>query len=242
VARSGARRQPAPARVREILTPADPALKAAHRLLGRSFSVHEITPAGDWVQSLRERDQGLWTDFAWHLVVAEVGGRVVGAASGSYLGNVNVGAVGYLVVVPRARALGLGPRMRKRLVSLFERDARRARGLPLAAVIGEVKEDSPWLKTLVRRRGAIALDFPYYQPAIGAQGERVPLVLYYEPLSRPRRFLSAAELRRLLYTLFRRGYRIARPLSRPAFRRMMRALVGRRRIGQRQLVDSPVRP
>ena len=46
---------------------------------------------------------------------------------------------------------------------------------------------------------------------------------------------STPELGPLLYTMWRRMYRIARPLARAEFRRMMRALEGRRRVGQRAL-------
>jgi hypothetical protein len=66
------------------------------------------------------------------------------------------------------------------------------------------------------------------------------MVLYYQPLDRPRTWLAANELKKLLYTLWRRPYRVSKPLRREAFRRMMRALEGRRRIGQREL--PPPRP
>lgn len=208
---------------------------AAYRLMRRCFSTDEMTAGSDWVRTMRERELGLWTDLAWHLLVAERGGKVVGAASGIYLGNVNVGVVGYLAVKAGNQGTGLGARLRRRLVRLFERDARRVLGRSLGAIVGEVREDNPWLRSLVRRQGAIALDFPYYQPALDRTRALVPLVLYYQPWGRARRSLSAAELRRLLYTMFRRAYRIGRPLSRPAFQRMMRSLAHRRRIGQRRL-------
>ncbi len=235
MARSGARPRPVRVRIREIVAASDPSFPAAYRIMKRIFAAAEMMPLGDWAQTLREREQGLWTDIAWHLLVVERDGKPVGAASGTYLGNLNIGVVGYVAVIPVARALGLGPRLRRRLRAAFERDARRLRERPLEAIIGEVREDNPWLRSLVKRQGALALDLPYYQPALGAGGEAVPLVLYYEPLNRPRRSLGAAELRRLLYTLFRRAYRIPRPLTHPAFRRMLKALSGRRRIGQRRL-------
>ncbi len=214
---------------------------AAYRLMRRCFSANEMTAASDWARTMRERERGLWTDLAWHLLVAERGGKVVGAASGTYLGNVNVGVVGYLAVKAGSQGTGLGPRLRRRLVRLFERDARRVLGAAAGAIVGEVREDNPWLRSLVRRQGAIALDFPYYQPALDGKRALVPLVLYFEPCGQARRSLGAAELRRLLYTMFRRAYRIARPLSRPAFQRMMRSLAHRRRIGQRRLPDQASR-
>jgi GNAT superfamily N-acetyltransferase len=223
-------------RIREITTASDPALRPAYRILRSAFHKAELTPLTEWTQTLRERSQRLWTDVAWHLLVAERGSTAVGAASGTYLGNLNVGVVGYLAVTPGARSLGLGPRLRRRLAELFARDARRILHRPLRAIVGEVREDNPWLRTLVNRRGAIALDFPYMQPALGRTGKAVPLVLYYQPVAEPpRRSLSGPEIRRLLYSVFRRAYRIPRPLERAAFRRMLAALAGRRRIGQRRL-------
>lgn len=222
-------------RVREIRSARDPAFPAAHRLLRRIFPKAEMSPLGDWAHTMEEGVRRLWTDIAWHLMVAERDGRVIGAASGTYLGNLNVGVVGYVALSARARAHGLGPRLRRHLAAAFGRDARRIRGRRLEAIVGEVHEDNPWLRTLVQRHDAIALDIPYQQPALGRKARPVPLVLYYQPLDRPRRFVGAAELRRLLYTLYRRGYRIDRPLARPEFRRMMRSLEGRRRVGARRL-------
>lgn len=220
-------------RIREVRHAADPAFGAAYALLRRTFPRTELMSKRDWVHVIREREAGLWTDIGWHLLAAERGRSLIGAASGTYLGNVNVGVIGYIVVARRSRSLGVGPRLRRRLLDAFERDAVRLGRKRLGAIVGEVEETNPWLRHLVRRERAIALDFPYYQPSLTRDRRAVPLVLYYQPLERPRRSLSAAELRKLLYTLWRRPYRIARPLSRPAFRRMLRALQGRRRIGQR---------
>lgn len=221
-------------RVRPVRDAADPALVAAHRLFRAEFEEAELVELKDWRNLLRERSAGLWTDLDWHLLVAERAGRVIAAGTGMYLGNVNVGIIGYIAVLPGARSRGLGPRLRAALRRAFQRDAARIRRRPLDGLVGEVREDNPWLRHLVRRERAIALDFPYFQPSI--RGRRpVPLVLYYQPLTTARRFLPAAFVRRLLYTMWRRPYRVAHPLSRRAFRTMMRALDGRGRIGQREL-------
>ena len=219
--------------IREIDTPGDSALRPAHQLLRRAFTRAEMLPLGDWQNALRERSHSLWLDQSWHLLVAQRGGKLLAAATGAYLGNVNVGIVGYIAVTPEARSLGIGPRMRRALRRKFDADARRIGRRAAAAIIGEVKADNPWLGHLVRVEGAIALDFPYFQPSLGGGREPVPLVLYYHALAEPRASLSAAETRQLLYTVWRRVYRIARPLDHPEFRRMLRALEGRRRIGQR---------
>lgn len=227
-------------RVREIRTASDPAFDAAHRMLRRIFPRAEMMPRRGWIQVLREREQGLWTDLNWHLYVAERDGRIIGAASGSYLGNVNVGVVGYVAVDTAARAAGLGPRLRRALVRGFVRDARDLNGTALGAVVGEVHADNPWLRVLVSRHHAIALDFPYYQPALRGSTKGVSLVMYYEPIGARRRSLPVGEVRRLLYTMWRRAYRVANPLGNANFRRMLRALNGRRRIGSR-LPPAPAR-
>ncbi len=225
--------------VREIQSSDDPAFRAAYRLLKAEFPKAEMSPLRDWTNALREREQRLLHDVTWHLLVAERGASVLGVASGTYLGNVNVGVIGYVAVRRTARVAGLGPRIRRALRRAFERDAVRAGNAPLDAIAGEVQADNPWLRTLVRREGALALDFEYVQPALQAGVHPVPLVFYYQPLSRPLRSVDAAFLRRLLFTIWRRAYRIARPLSRPEFRRMLRSLEGRRRVGSRAAVTRP---
>lgn len=225
-------RRRAPVRIREIRERNDPALRRVYRFFQRIFPRGELVPFRDWADSIREREAGLWTDLGWHVLVAELQGRVIGAATGNYLGNLNIGIIGYIAVGRGDRAHGLGARLRRRLREMFEQDARRMRRRSLDALVGEVHPRNPWLRHLVRRERAIALDFLYYQPAL--RGEpAVPLVLYYQPLRRSRRTVAANELRRLLYTMWRRAYRVPRPLSRREFRRMLGALAGRSRIGQR---------
>jgi GNAT superfamily N-acetyltransferase len=225
-------------RVREITTAADPAFRAAHELLRREFPRAEMLPVRDWRNAMRERREGLWTDVSWHLLVAERDGQVLGAASGSYLGNVNTGVIGYVAVKPEARSFGLGPRLRRALLRRFGAQARRLGHNALRAIVGEVREDSPWLRHLVRHESAIALDFDYVQPSLGGNRAPVSLVMYYQPHGRPKKTLGVAELRKLLFTIWRRAYRVSRPLSHPEFRRMLRSLGERRRIGQRELPMS----
>jgi hypothetical protein len=220
-------------RIREIRSVTDVALRRAHRLLTRNFPRAEMLPLSAWVHVLEERAAGVWTDLNWHLFVAEHG-RMVGAATGTYLGNVNAGLIGYIAVGSATRTLGIGPKLRWALRLAFERDARRLRGRPLKALVGEVRPDNPWLRRLVRL-GAIALDLPYFQPSLRRREAEVPLVLYYQPLHVRRSSLPTPEVRQLLYTIWRRGYRIPKPLAHPTFRRMLRALAGRARIGQRAL-------
>jgi hypothetical protein len=189
----------------------------------------------EWLDTLEERVGGLWTDTAWHLFVAERGGEVIGLCSGTYVGNVNIGVVGYLVSTAASRGSGIGTRLRNRLRRAFQQDAKRLIGKPLAGIIGEVSETNPWLARLSRDPHVLVLDVDYYQPRLHATDDPSPFVLYYESMGRVRRSMPAAELRRLLYAIWRRVYRVRRPLERPAFNAMLRSLDGRRRIGARSV-------
>lgn len=218
-------------RIREMLDAKDPALKRAYALLRQSFHRSERVLLREWISSLQEKREGLLTDLDWHLFVAERAGDVVGLVSGTYLGNVNLGVIGYLASAPAVRSLGLGTRLRARLLAAFERDARRINDKPLDGVLGEVTADNPWLRALAWRPNVLVLDFPYFQPKLFAEDEPTPFRLYYDSLDRVRRRIPVGELRRILYTVFRRVYRVRRPLGRPAFRAMLRALAHRRWIG-----------
>jgi len=221
--------------IRELHDPADPALRPAYHLLTRTFHRGERVARHEWESSLEEKSSRLNTDVAWHLFVAEQRGRVVGLASGTYVGNINLGVVGYLAIAPTLRARGVGTRLRGRLRQAFARDAERLSGRPLAGVIGEVSETNPWLRRLASRPEVVILDFPYFQPRLYEDDQPSPFVLYYESMDRLRSRLGAHELRRILFAVWRRVYRIARPLDRPAFRAMLRALEGRRSVGRRPL-------
>jgi GNAT superfamily N-acetyltransferase len=218
-------------RMREIVNRHDPALPAAYALLRDTFARNERVTLNDWRASLREREEEVWTDYAWHLVVAESRGAVLGLATGTYLGSVNAAIIGYLAISPDLRSGGLGTLLRRRLRGEFERDARRRHGRTLGGVVGEVSADNPWLRRLARHPNVLVLDLPYYQPRLHLLELSRPYVLYYESCDRRRADLPMLEVRRLLYAIWREGYRLARPLQYRAFRRILRSLDGRRRIG-----------
>ncbi|MEZ4457235.1 MAG: GNAT family N-acetyltransferase [Gemmatimonadales bacterium] len=219
------------------MAPKDPALPRAHRLLRQSFHASELVGRSEWRSSLAERKAGLWSDIRWHIEVAEQGANVVGLATGTYLGNVNVGVIGYLAVAPSARGLGVGPKLRSRLRAAFRRDAKAIARKELTAVVGEVRRDNPWLRTLIKRDRVLALDFNYHQPRLRPDEDPVSLVMYYESLGRARRSLPVSYLKKLLYTIWRRVYRTPRPLATTSFRRIMRDLEGRTAVRQVRLKD-----
>jgi len=224
---------------REVVDPSDRVLPRVHDLIRRNFPPHELVGRSEWRASLRERAAGLWSDTRWHLVIAEHRGAVIGVASGTYLGNVNVGVVGYLAVSPAARGYGVGPRLRARLRSLFREDAREVTGETLDAVIGEVHRENPWLRRLVRSDSVLALDFTYFQPRLRPSDRPVPLVLYYEGIAEVRQRLPTARIRPILYSLWRRIYRVPRPMAHSAFRRMIGELQAHTTIGEIKLSDLP---
>ncbi|HEX9565341.1 MAG TPA: GNAT family N-acetyltransferase [Gemmatimonadaceae bacterium] len=221
--------------VREITAPDDVALRPAYALLRKTFPPTERVPIHEWRDTLREREAGLWTDLAWHLFVAERNGKVLGLASGTYVGNVNLGVIGYLAASPEARGLGTGTRLRVHLRAAFQRDAKRLTGESLAGILGEVSKTNPWLAHLSRNPRVLILDLEYFQPRLYPSDEPSPFVLYYESTDGPRRSIPVSELKRILYAVWRRVYRVRRPLERPAFRAMLRSLQGRRTVGRRPL-------
>ncbi|MEP7383967.1 MAG: GNAT family N-acetyltransferase [Gemmatimonadota bacterium] len=221
--------------IRELADPTDPAVRQAYALLKQTFHRGERVAMREWIGSLEESQNRLPTDFAWHLLVAEEGGKVVGLASGTYLGNVNLGVIGYLAMDPAVRSLGIGSRLRARLRARFARDAERLSGRPLAAIIGEVSSTNRWLRSLASRPEVLVLDFPYFQPRLTKDDEPSPYILYYESLLGHPERLPVGELRRILYTVWRRVYRIDRPMDRPAFRVMLRELARRRTVGRYKL-------
>lgn len=220
--------------IREVTDPADRALKEAYAILSQVFHRGERVALSDWKASLEEKSLQVLTDIVWHLIVAEEEGRVVGLASGSYLGNVNLGVVGYLAASRGTRSRGVGTRLRAHLRRAFARDAVRITGHPLEGILGEVSATNPWLAVLARRPEVLVLDFQYYQPRLYDKDDPSPFVLYYESLTGVRDRMPVKELRRILYTIWRRIYRVSHPVDRRAFRAMLRALNGRRSIGRRR--------
>jgi hypothetical protein len=246
----GVAKRASPLRIREVRDPNDRALAGAYRLLRGAFSSRELVRRRDIREAIIERNRGFLGDLNWHMFVAERGKVLLGVATISYVGELNIGVVGYLAVRSTERSTGLGLRLRARLLQAVHKDALRIRKRPVDALIGEVRAGNPWLRHLVTAHGALALDFPYWQPSIDGKARPVRLVLYYQPLTKERASLSGNEVRRLLYVIWRRLYRIPRPMKDPTFLKMLTALQDRRLIGSRVPMGkgkalpptAPVRP
>lgn len=208
-----------------------PLAKEALSLIREAFEPHERQPLDQIAMEIAEKRLGLLTSYDFHLFAArsEMGG-VMAIAAGVYLGGVNAGMVTYLAVRPEYRSRELGRRMRVRLVEAFRRDARQAEWDDLYWVVGEVRMDNPWLARLVRDRGAIPFDLTYYHPGVGP-GSGEAWVLYRQPIGDSRPELPAVEVRRLIYAIWRRAYRVRWPLDHDGFAAMMDELEERATVG-----------
>ena len=219
-----------------VTDPRDPHFPSALRLFNRVFPAAERIDRRYFDDVMREKRLGLLFPFNTHFFVARRAGKVIGFCSGTYMAVVNMGFVGYLAVDPRLKGGQIGSRLRRRLVEAMRRDARRNGHADLRGVAGEVETDNPWLRHLVAHKGVLALDFDYRQPPLRPGEPDVPLTLYVEPVGGHRlASLPAWEVRALVYALYRRLYRVRFPLRVRAFRTMLAALEGRRRIGRRKL-------
>jgi Acetyltransferase (GNAT) family len=151
----------------------DPGFDAALRLYARVFPSSERIDRGRFKHLLEEKRLGVLFPFNMHFLIARRGRQVVGLATRSYLAVVNMGFVAYLAVAPELKGGRIGSRLRGRLVREMRRDARAAGRADLDLVLGEVEADNRWLRYLVRRHRALALDLDYYQPGRAQSGLKV---------------------------------------------------------------------
>jgi GNAT superfamily N-acetyltransferase len=193
-------------------------------------AIHDVQSAEDFLAELEEGRRGLPAGGDYHLV-AQVDGadNPVAAAAGAYVSEVNAGFVSYLAVDEAHRSQRLGRELRAHLVDAFRADARRA-GRALSWTVGEVRRDSPWLRTLVAHGRAIPFGFSYFHPWLPRRAEG-RYVLYREPDADARRHLPSGEVLRLVYGIWRRVYRIRFPLQSETFCYMLDQLQQADRIG-----------
>lgn len=209
-----------------------PLAEAALELIARMFPPSERQSLVELRSEIAEKRLELLSAYDFHLLTL-VGedGRPAGTVAGVYLEGVNAGFVTYLAVRPELRGRQIARRIRSRLVRVFREDARRAEYEDLAWVIGEVRSESAWLRRLVRHRGAIPFDFTYYHPGMAPGASAVEYVLYRQPIGDRRLELPVQLVRRILYSIYRRAYRVKYPLERPPFQAMLAELEGREMVG-----------
>ena len=216
----------------EVEDESDPVAREALALIRDAFPPHERQPLDQIAMEITEKRLGLLTSIDFHLFAAVSGsGRAQAVSAGVYLRGINAGFVTYLAVRPGQRGQQLGRRIRVRLVEAFRADAHAAGLDDLAWVVGEVRLHNPWLQRLVRDRAAIPFDLAYLHPGVRPDEEGEAWVLYRQPVGDARAELPADEVRKLLYAIWRRAYRVRWPLQRPGFLAMLAELEGRPVVG-----------
>jgi GNAT superfamily N-acetyltransferase len=216
----------------EVRDEREPLADAALAVIAEMFAPGDRQPLDELRSELAERRLGMLSHYNFHLITALVDDArdPAGTIIGLYLDSVNAGFITYLAVRREHRGRRIARVLRPHLIETFRADARHAGHEDLAWVLGEVRAESPWLRRLVRTRGAIPFDIEYYHPGMRLGGtERY--VLYRQPVADVRRELPAGLVRRVLYAVYRRAYRVRYPLQRDVFVNMLEQLQGRTTVG-----------
>lgn len=213
----------------EIKDERDPLAREAVRLI--RHSIGDVQPTTDLLSELEECRRGLPNGGDYHLTgLVEPDGSLAAAAAGVYLEPVNAGFITYLAVRGDLRGMQLGRELRAHLVEAFRAEAQRKLGRDLAWTVGEVRRESRWLRTLVSSGGAVPFDVSYFHPWLPRSAEG-RYILYREPVGDPRPELPAEEVLHLLYSIWRRAYRIDFPLQSDTFCYMLEQLEGKPIVG-----------
>lgn len=216
----------------EVLDERGALADAALEVIADMFAPAERQPLEELRSEIAERRLGLVPRPAFHVLTAldERDEDPAGTIIGLYLESVNAGIITYLAVRRQHRGRRIARVLRPHLIEVFRADARRAGNSDLAWVLGEVRAESPWLRRLVRTRGAIPFDIRYYHPGMSLHGDE-RYVLYRQPIGDQAVDLPTELVRRTLFAIFRQAYRVRYPLTREVFRAMLDQLEGRESVG-----------
>jgi GNAT superfamily N-acetyltransferase len=226
-------------RIIEVQDERGPLAEKALGLIQAHFPPRERQPIEQIAMEIAEKRMRLLTSYDFHLFAAvDEHDEVMAVSSGVYLGGVNTGLVTYLAVAEAYRERQLGRSVRSALVEAFRQDARSLDWSELAAVVGEVRIENPWLRRLVREKAVLPLDLTYFHPGLDPSEGNARWILYRQPIADRRELLPAAEVRQLLYAIWRRAYRVRWPLEREGFIHMLDQLAEREEIGAHREVAS----
>ncbi|HSJ07926.1 MAG TPA: GNAT family N-acetyltransferase, partial [Longimicrobiales bacterium] len=147
-------------RIVAITDEREPLADAGLALIEEMFAPQDRQALSELRSELAERRLGLFANYNFHMLAAVYDGDddPAGVITGVYLGGVNAGFVTYLAVRRRYRGRRIARLLRPGLIDAFRSDARAAGHPDLAWILGEVRARSPWLRRLVRTRGAIPFD------------------------------------------------------------------------------------
>ncbi len=113
-------------------------------------SIGDVQPVEDLLTEVEERRRGMPSGGNYHLLaMVDEAEHPVAAAAGVYLKGVNAGFITYLAVRQDQRGREIGRTLRTELVNAMRAEARETAGRDLDWVVGEVRRESPWLRTLV---------------------------------------------------------------------------------------------
>jgi len=187
--------------------------------------------------------EGWYGANAYHVVVVDLEGDVVGGAIVDYLAEPNAGVVEFLVVTPAARDQGLGRRLCEHTEALLTTDAQGAGRPALDFVVAEINDPfrvdlagdnlDPFLRARVWGGwGYRKLDFPYVQPALSEAQQPVRhLMLAIKPLGDTcADALPTPHLLETLRAYLRWAMRIPHPEANAEYRAMCENLVARERV------------
>jgi GNAT superfamily N-acetyltransferase len=216
----------------EIVDEEDPLASDSLLVIEEMFNRQDRQALSELRSEIAEKRLGLLAGYDFHLItVPTPEGEAAATVAGVYLQGVNAGFVTSLASRPRHQGRRLARRLRNALVECFREDARREEYHDLNWVLGEVRSASPWLRRLVRHRGAIPFDLEYFHPGMAPDGSGEAYTLYRQPVGDRRAELPVSEVKQILYAIWRRAYRVRYPLERPGFRRMLSQLEGRETVG-----------
>ncbi len=208
----------------ELLDPADPALDEARRLYETTLEPAERIPWAWVAQAVAARQA--WRPGEWgpHLLLAGLRAgraaavRPVGFAYGAHVPDYG-GYACYLGVDARHRGRGIGTRLLRLLIKLFEVDA-ACEGAPLPFVVWESHRPNPgapaaewdlWRARvrLFERAGARWISgLTFLAPDFQRRGAPpVPLQLFLIPVETPAEAFDESALREVAAELYRRVYR-----------------------------------
>lgn len=219
-------------RIMEVLDEREPLADGALSVILDMFAPSERQPLAELKSEIMERRLGMLTAHTFHLLTAvyEDEADPAGTIAGMYLKGINAAFISYLGVRRQYRGQRLARVLRPRFIEACRADARANGRRDLAWVLGEVKAESPWLRRLVKTRGAIPFDIRYFHPGMTLDStERY--ILYRQPVGDFRRELPTRLVRRVLYAVYRRVYRVRYPLQRPTFMDMLQQIEGRDEVG-----------